>query len=590
MAFSPTSNDQRNFECVTVASVDFIKLPLKDILESLIQPVDLFKGINSCPALLSGKYKLRQDQLKLCFIQPKAIPDYSKFDVTLLYTLIRNLCPSLKPTKGWGKDPDDADIQIGDDIERLRLFRNNYHAHADSAAISDANFKDIWKNLKSVVHRIQKYMYNTGRNVNYEQELIKMESSKIAQDHLESCKLLLQALMNIQQLTAIKDEPEIFLKGEDRVICGGTARFEANARNVDFSCWRFTWQKRTGNSTERIDKNQEKYEGSANITLLIQNVSKEDEGEYKAVLSREANGIEYKISSNTVYLHALGELPILNDLRVTTEDEGITIHYSYKVLKQSPEVKHIDWCKNGEPLDRKSEKYIGGSLNENCFTIKSPTDEDRGKYSCTITNAVGSVSKSVIFGRPNITTSEETVIRTKSVKLVGDVFVYDGSPDILEVFWTKNGEKIDTQGSGGRLSAVTVDDPSLTIRDVSHTDAGEYKLIARNAVGTTSSDIIAIGVPNVKLEGLENEESGIHCFRATIKATPSPYSVQWSKKGNYEDEFKPLDADAEEFKGTTNNLPHPKLVVKDRNLLENNCFQIEVSNFVGYTIEKISGL
>lgn len=91
------------------------------------------------------------------------------------------------------------------------------------------------------------------------------------------------------------------------------------------------------------------------------------------------------------------------------------------------------------------------------------------------------------------------------------------------------------------------------------------------------------------MEGLENEESGIHCFRATIKATPSPYSVQWSKKGNYKDEFKQLDADAEEFKGTTNNLPHPKLVVKDRNLLENNCFQIEVSNFVGYTIEKISG-
>lgn len=204
MAFSSPSNDQRNFECVTVASVDFIKLPLRDILESLIQPVDLFKGINSCSALLSGKFKLRQDQLKLCFIQPPAEPDYSKLDVTLLYTLIRNLCPSLKPTKGWGKDPDDADIQIGDDIERLRLFRNNYHVHADSAAISDAAFKDIWKNLKSVVHRLQKYMYNSGRNVNYEQELIKIESSKIAQDHLDSCKLLLQALMNIQNQTDLK--------------------------------------------------------------------------------------------------------------------------------------------------------------------------------------------------------------------------------------------------------------------------------------------------------------------------------------------------------------------------------------------------
>lgn len=91
------------------------------------------------------------------------------------------------------------------------------------------------------------------------------------------------------------------------------------------------------------------------------------------------------------------------------------------------------------------------------------------------------------------------------------------------------------------------------------------------------------------MERLENKGSGIHCFRATIKATPSPCNVQWSIKGNYKDEFKQIDADAEEFRGTTNHLPHPELVVKDINLLENNCFQIEVSNFVGNTIEKISG-
>lgn len=89
----------------------------------------------------------------------------------------------------------------------------------------------------------------------------------------------------------------------------------------------------------------------------------------------------------------------MNDLRVTTGDEGITIHYSYEVLEHSPEVIHIYWCKNGEPLFRRSKKYIGGSLNENCFTITSPTDEDRGKYSCTIINVVGSVSKEVIFGK-----------------------------------------------------------------------------------------------------------------------------------------------------------------------------------------------
>lgn len=92
----------------------------------------------------------------------------------------------------------------------------------------------------------------------------------------------------------------------------------------------------------------------------------------------------------------------MNDLKVTTGDEGITIHYSYKVLKQSPKVKHINWCKNGKLLESQNEKYIGGSLNENCLTITSPTDEDRGKYSCTITNALGSVSKVVIFGKFHI--------------------------------------------------------------------------------------------------------------------------------------------------------------------------------------------
>lgn len=91
------------------------------------------------------------------------------------------------------------------------------------------------------------------------------------------------------------------------------------------------------------------------------------------------------------------------------------------------------------------------------------------------------------------------------------------------------------------------------------------------------------------MERLENEGSGIHGFKATIKAIPSPCNVKWSKKGKYEDEFKPIDADAQEFRGTTNYLPHPKLVAKDRNLLENNCFQIEVSNFVGNTIENIPG-
>lgn len=68
------------------------------------------------------------------------------------------------------------------------------------------------------------------------------------------------------------------------------------------------------------------------------------------------------------------------------------------------------------------------------------------------------------------------------------------SPGIREVFWSKNGEKIDVHGSGGRLSGVTINDPSLTIKDVSKDDVGKYLLKARNAIGTNTSDVICLGI------------------------------------------------------------------------------------------------
>lgn len=101
-----------------------------------------------------------------------------------------------------------------------------------------------------------------------------------------------------------------------------------------------------------------------------------------------------QIESKKIYV-SITELPYLNDLRVTTGDEGIIIQY--KVSGQSPEVQRIDWRKDGQVLNTNVCKYIGGSINDSSLTIRSPTEEDKGNYSCIITNAVGSVSKDVIL-------------------------------------------------------------------------------------------------------------------------------------------------------------------------------------------------
>lgn len=91
------------------------------------------------------------------------------------------------------------------------------------------------------------------------------------------------------------------------------------------------------------------------------------------------------------------------------------------------------------------------------------------------------------------------------------------------------------------------------------------------------------------MDKCEIKENGSHYFTVTIKAFPAPCSVQWSKKKNEEGCFTPIDVNTEEYKGTSNSLPHPVLVVNSKKHLEDNCFLIEVSNFVGSTKETISG-
>lgn len=56
-------------------------------------------------------------------------------------------------------------------------------------------------------------------------------------------------------------------------------------------------------------------------------------------------------------------------------------------------------------MDFRNPRYVGGGLLDICLTITSPTKDDKGKYSCTVKNIVGSTSKDVILGNVQIWTS-----------------------------------------------------------------------------------------------------------------------------------------------------------------------------------------
>lgn len=100
-------------------------------------------------------------------------------------------------------------------------------------------------------------------------------------------------------------------------------------------------------------------------------------------------------------LYDFTEKPFLEDLKVTSENNEVKIHYQFSVPVKSPNVTDIQWEKNGSSLDLKNSKYLGGSYKENVLIIKCPEEKDSGSYTCRVINAAGSVTKQTVLGKKN---------------------------------------------------------------------------------------------------------------------------------------------------------------------------------------------
>lgn len=95
-------------------------------------------------------------------------------------------------------------------------------------------------------------------------------------------------------------------------------------------------------------------------------------------------------------------------------------------------------------------------------------------------------------------------------------------------------------------------------------------------------------MPEILIERCENP-TGSQCFVAKIKSIPEAYHVQWKVKRNGHEEFSLIDVNDPDYKGTSNSIDRPVLVVKKKELLENQCFHIKVDNFIGSSIKEIFG-
>ncbi|XP_061191637.1 uncharacterized protein LOC133199827 [Saccostrea echinata] len=157
MSSTGVFGDRTRFAKLGMAIIDVLTQTLRDILEKEIPSTHIYGKVNSTK-LPKGVKGPNPEQKKLLDDAKKY--GYQKFDIILLYMLIRNYCSKIdKPTNDWGFKtlPAAGEITVGDDVERIRLIRNEVYGHVSSASASQDEFDENWSIISDICRRLKKF-------------------------------------------------------------------------------------------------------------------------------------------------------------------------------------------------------------------------------------------------------------------------------------------------------------------------------------------------------------------------------------------------------------------------------------------------
>lgn len=135
---------------------------LRDVLRKEITPSNLSQKLRTFLVNLpkNKKQPTSRDQESIVYGG-----NYSRFDITLLYFLLRNMCSIPEHGLKWGNKPNPTDRSVSANIERIRFIRNKYYGHVNHFAITDQDFLKRWTNLFQIVKELEAYI---GSSTDYQ--------------------------------------------------------------------------------------------------------------------------------------------------------------------------------------------------------------------------------------------------------------------------------------------------------------------------------------------------------------------------------------------------------------------------------------
>ncbi|XP_071144934.1 uncharacterized protein [Mytilus edulis] len=158
-----TESDKRErYSRLSIPIIEIFPKILRDVIRKVMPVAKLL--YQKCVPVLKTFYPEQQASIT----ELQCSNTYDSLDVTLIYQLLRQFSLIPSPTKGWGKLPDKADINLGDDVERIRYYRNKL-AHRKDTKIEKNEFHEYFNEFRDMGHRMD---LNFSPSTHYEQEIL----------------------------------------------------------------------------------------------------------------------------------------------------------------------------------------------------------------------------------------------------------------------------------------------------------------------------------------------------------------------------------------------------------------------------------
>ncbi|XP_052080325.1 hemicentin-1-like isoform X2 [Mytilus californianus] len=286
-----------------------------------------------------------------------------------------------------------------------------------------------------------------------------------------------------------------------------------------------------------------------NPSLTLLQLSSEESGHYICF----AVNIVGTGKSEPTTLTILGEqkdlvVNVEKDRYIVMYGRSLTLECSVHTARQSPPVREIYWQYNNNgvltTIVKDTDGISGSSIEVPSLTILDVTTSESGIYICfaKTNNGTGQsrpINVTVIGDEPIVNVGD-TISSTRYGENITLFCNITANPKVTHVYWEKevNGTKNVLNSWTVGIRGASVETPSLTIMKSTTADAGNYKCVATNDVGTGNSETISLKVigklPTVSVTPVlqpvnYGESVNITCG---VNANPPATIVYWEKKSN----------------------------------------------------------